>query len=273
MKKITLTAFAFLTLSFLNAQALDPANRPKTALKLTKQTKVTMNQKITAEGQDMSTRMDNTTTGVYDVSAITPQGGSAEIKITAMKSSVESDAGEMSYDSQNPDEGNLQLGEGIKSAMKSPIKITLDANGFIATIKGSEKMESMLKSSGNSLTKGNPLDIFLKLDKAVKVNDTWKDISDSKEIKSTSNYTYKSFENGLATIEMITALTIDQDVEQMGNKVHTRLEGKMVSTLVVDVKTLIIKNKSTTTVMNGTADAQGQSIPISIFSTTTETVE
>ena len=190
-----------------------------------------------------------------------------------MKSSVESDAGEMSYDSQNPDEGSLQLAEGAKAAMKTITKITLDANGFIITIKGNEKTDASMKNAFGSLAKGSPISVFLKLSKVVNINDTWKDNNDSKEYKTTSTYTYKSFENGLATIEMISSINMDQDVEQMGTKVHTRLEGKIVSTLIVDAKTLIIKSSTSTTVMNGTADAQGQSIPVSIFSTITETVE
>ena len=260
-------------MNLLNAQTLDPANRVKTALKLTKHSKETKNSKATAEGQDQSEREDNTVTETYDISAITAQGGTAEIKITAIKIESESDANQASYDSQNPDDGNPQMGSMVKDLMKNPVKITLDANGLIATVKGNEKMEAMQEAGSNSLKKGEMLDVFLKLDKPVNLNDTWKDASDVKGIKSTNNYTYKSFDNWIATIEQITALYIDKDIEQIGMKMHSKLEGKVVSILTVDAKTLIIKSKSVTTVMNGTVDAQGQTIPISTFSTATETVE
>ncbi len=262
-KQVTLFIATMVAFSFLNAQTLDPANLPKTALKLTKTSKQTMNQKVTAAGQDMSSRSDNNVTATYDISAITAQGGTAEIKITAMKISSESDAGEASYDSKNPDDGSPALADVANSAMKNPIKITLDANGLVATVKGMEKMEAMSKGSGDGgLKKGDVLDVFLKLDKPVKIGDTWKKSTDNKQAKVTSDFTYKSFENGMATIEVMSILKLEQG-----------LEGKVVSTLTVDAKTLVIKNKTSTMVINGTVSEQGQSADVSIFSNATETVE
>lgn len=253
---------------------IKPANRSKAALKLTKQTKQTTNSKVNAEGQDESSRNDNTSTEVYDIAAVTQTGSIVEIKITAMKIESESEANQMSYDSQNPDDGNPQIGSVVQSAMKTPTKITLDANGLIVTIKSNEKLESMSKQSGvEGLIKGNPLDIFLKIDKEVKVGDTWQEVKDTKEVKLTIDYKFTGIESGLANIESVGVLKLDKNMEQMGMKMYTKQEGKIVSTLLVDPATLIIKKKTTTTVLSGTIDAQGQTIPMSVFSNKTETVD
>lgn len=275
MKKQILFSIAVVfAVGFIKAQTLSPIGVPKTGLKLTKQTKQTINTKVSAEGQDMSTRSDNTLTMSYDISALTEQGGNAEIKITAMKISSESDGGEASYDSQTPEEGDSRIGDVVKERMKTPVKITLDAKGLITTIKGHEKMEAAASKNpeGSGFKKGEQLDVFFKLDKSVKPGDVWTTKIDTKESKITNDYTYKSFENGMATIELISDVKLDQKMEQMGMTVYSKMEGKIVATIIVDVSTLVIKSKTTTTVLNGNIDAQGQTAPISVFSTGSETV-
>jgi hypothetical protein len=79
-------------------------------------------------------------------------------------------------------------------------------------------------------------------------------------------------EDGLASIETVSVLKLDQKMEQMGMTMYSKSEGKIVATLLVDPATLVIKKKTTTMVLNGTVDAQGQTIPLSVFSTSTETV-
>lgn len=271
-KQISMFVLGIITTCVLNAQTISPTSFPKTALKLSKQSKMTMNQKISFEGNDMSTRMESNSTVAYDISAITAQGGRAEMKFTAMKVSSESDAGEMSYDSQNPDEGDSRVGASIKETMKTPIITTLDANGLITNVKGAEKFEAASKGLTSEYEKGEPLNVFLKLDKPVKPGDVWTTKTDTKESKITNDYTYKSFDNGIATIELISAMKLDQKTEQMGMTMYSKMEGKMVSTMTVDINTLVIKTRSTTGALSGNIESQGQSIPMSIFMTTNETV-
>lgn len=272
-KQISSLILGIISTAVLNAQTINPSSVSKAALKLSKQTKMTMNQKITAEGQDMSTRMENASTVTYDISAITAQGGTAEMKFTAMKISSESDAGEMSYDSQNPDEGDSRIGASVKETMNTPIKITLDANGLVTNIKGNEKIAAASNGLPSDFEKGEPLNIFLKLDKSIKPGDVWTSKKDTKDAKITNDYTYKSFENGIATIELIATMKLDQKMEQMGMTMYSKMEGKMVSTMTVDVNSLVIKTKSTTGVLNGTIETQGQSIPMSIFMNSNETIQ
>lgn len=274
-KQITLSIAGLFAFVLINAQAINPANRTKAALKITKQVKQSTNIKTEVPGQgDVTQRMDNTTTFSYDVSATTAQGATAEIKITAVKTEAEMMGQEMSYDSQNPEDGSQEMGEEVKSLMKNPIKITLDANGLITSVKGSEKLEaSSNKITGGELEKGELLDVFFKVSKTVNLNDTWEDKVDTKEEKISSKYTYKSFENGIATIEQISTVNLDQKMEQMGTTMYAKLEGTMVNTFTVDVNTMLIKSKTSTTVLKGTIDAGGRSMPMSSFVQATETFQ
>jgi len=274
-KQITLSIAGLFAFVLINAQAINPANRTKAALKITKQVKQSTNIKTEVPGQgDVTQRMDNTTTFSYDVSATTAQGATAEIKITAVKTEAEMMGQEMSYDSQNPEDGSQEMGEEVKSLMKNPIKITLDANGLITSVKGSEKLEaSSNKITGGELEKGELLDVFFKVSKTVNLNDTWEDKVDTKEEKISSKYTYKSFENGIATIEQISTVNLDQKMEQMGTTMYAKLEGTMVNTFTFDVNTLLIKSKTSTTVLKGTIDAGGRSMPMSSFVQATETFQ
>lgn len=272
-KQIILSAFALVGFVSINAQTINPANRTKTALTLTKQVKQNVSSKTEMQGQDMTQRVDNTTSFTYNVSATNEQGATAEIKITAMKMEMEMMGQEMSYDSQNPEDGSPEMGEQAKSMMKDAIKLTLDANGLITTVKGNEKFLAMSKSSAGGMQKGEMIDVFFKVSKTINPGDTWEDKVDTKESKITSKYTYKTFENGLATIEQISTLNLDQKIEQMGMTMYTKQEGTLVITYTVDPKTLIVKSKSSTTVTKGTIDAAGQTMPMSTFVQSTETIQ
>jgi hypothetical protein len=273
MKKQILAAIILVATVSLNAQVLNPANRSKAAMKLTKNTKTTSNTNTEMQGQAVAMRNDQAVTSTYEISAtIPPQGATAEIRITAMKVEGEAMGQEMGYDSQNPDDGNAEMGAEVKKAMRNVIKLTLDENGFIIGVKGNEKLDVM-GNNNTSLEKGNLLDVFFKIKKPVKVDDTWSDTSDTKEAKTINNYTYKSFENGLATIELVSQIKIDNKTEMMGMPMYSKQEGKVVATLLVDTKTLIIKKNTSTMVMSGTIEVRGQTSPVSVLTNTTETVE
>jgi Family of unknown function (DUF6263) len=274
MKKQILTVATILVTTFsLNAQSLNPANLSKSAKLLTKKTSSKSNTNFEAQGQSISMRQDVASTLTYDITATTPLGATTDIRITAMKIESEAMGQEMSFDSQNPDDGNAEIGAEVKKIMKNVIKVTTDDKAIITAIKGNEKLGTMGKSMNGSLSKGEILDVFLKLNKSVNVNDSWTDSTDTKESKVVNTYTYKSFENGMATIELLAKMKVDSKAENMGMTVYSKLEGKIVSTLTVDPKTLIIKKTESTTLMSGTAEAQGQTSPISVFTTTTTSVE
>lgn len=274
-KQITLSIAGLFAFVLVNAQTINPANRTKTSLKITKQVKQSTNTKTEVPGQgDMTQRMDNTTTFSYDVSATTAQGATAEIKITAVKTEAEMMGQEMSYDSQNPEDGSPEMGEEVKALMKNTIKITLDANGLITTIKGNEKLEAANNNNtSGGLEKGELLDVFFKVGKTVNLNDTWEEKVDTKEEKISSKFTYKSFENGIATIEQISTMNLDQKIEQMGMTMYSKQEGTMVVTFTVDVNTLLIKSKTSTIILKGTIDAAGRTMPLSSFVQSTETFQ
>lgn len=276
MKKLVLlSATAIMAATTINAQTLDPANRNKAAIKLTRVTKQSTISNVTTPQGEMSNRGDNTTKSVIDVSAITAQGGTAEIKITAMKIESSAMGQDMSYDSEHPDDGDSQVGDEVKDVMKTPTKITLDANGLITAVKASSKVEASMEQNptGNPYEKGNTLSIYLKLPKLAKLNDTWTEEKKDKDMNSKTTYTFKSFENGLATVEAITALKIDGQMEKMGMTMYQKLEGNVASTLLVDPKNLVVKKSTSTTVLKGDIEAGGQKMPISILVNSTDTVE
>jgi hypothetical protein len=270
-KQITLSITGLLAFALLNAQAINPANRTKAALKITKQVSQTTNVKTEVPGQgDMMQKIGNTTTFSYDVSATTEQGATAEIKITALKMDMEMMGQEMNYDSQNPEDGSPEMASQAKGMMKNIIKATLDVNGIITTIKGNEKAEAINPKGAGGLEKGELLDVFFKLSKTVNLNDTWEEKVDTKESKLSSKYTYKSFEKGIATIEKTSTITLDQKIEQMGMTMYSKQEGTITMTYTVDVNTLLIKSRNSSTILKGTIEAAGQTMPMSSFVQATE---
>lgn len=272
-KQITLSIALLFATAILNAQTLNPTDRNKAALRVTKLSKQNMTTKMEAQGQDITQRMDNTITSVYDVTATNELGAKADVKIIAVKMEMEVMGQEMSYDSQNPEDGSPEMGTSAKELMKNTIAMTLDANALITTIKGNEKAEKMNSQAGGGLEKGEVLDVFFKVTKPINVNDTWEEKIDTKEAKTINKYTYKSFENGLANIEQVSTVSVNQKIEQMGMTMYSKLDGTIVVIYTVDAKTLLVKSKSSTTVLKGTMDAGGQSMPMSTFVQATETYQ
>jgi hypothetical protein len=268
-----LVVILFSFTSFIYAQELNPANLLKSALKLTRTTTLTNNSKTEVMGQDMENNLKSTTVFNIDISAATEQGATAEIKTTAIKMESESMGQEMSYDSEKPEEGNREIAAQSKDMMKNTIKINFDANGFITSIKGNEKLTPIKNDVGNKYERGEFFEVFLKLSKTVKPGDNWEEKDEKKDYKTNSVITYKSFENGIAKIEKISTVIIDQKIEQMGMIMFSTLEGTVVENLEVDPTTLLIKSRTSISNLKGFIDARGTKMPITSFMTTTETIQ
>lgn len=268
-----LVVLIFLLASTIYAQELNPSNRTKSDLKLIRKILISMNSKSEVMGQDMENNMKSTTVYNIDINATTEQGATAEIKTTAIKMETESMGQEMSYDSEKPEEGNREIAAQSKDIMKNIMKITLDANGFITSVKGNEKLTPIKNDAENKYQKGEFFDVFLKLTKAVKPGDSWEEKDEKKDYKTNSKITYKSFENGIANIEKISTVIIDQKIEQMGMIMFSTLEGTVVETIEVDPSTLLIKSRTTISNLKGYVDARGTKMPLTSFMTTSETIQ
>lgn len=276
MKNITLVfVLIFLVFNCVNAQTIYPTNRVKKALKLTKQTKLTMNTKSEVEDMDMSQRLDQSITSTFDISIVSPQELLIDMKITAIKIESEAMGQEKSFDSQNPDDGNAEMGSMVKKMMKNITKIKLDSNGIINEIKETEKTEIFNKqnSANPQFEKGKIFMLYLNIQKPINIGDKWRDTINTKESNIINEYTYTSFDNGMATIDQISSIKLEQKMEQMGMVMFSSLEGKIVSTLIVDINTLIIKKTNSTTLLSGTLNVDGKKIPNSTYSTIIDIIE
>lgn len=263
--------FSFFTTIY--AQDLNPANRTKSALKLTQTASFKMFSKSEIMGQEMENNFKSNTVYNIEITPTTEQGAIAEIKTIAQKIESEAMGQVMSYDSEKPEEGNTELAADVKDMMKNTMKITLDKNGFITSVKGNEKLTTIKSDVENKYEIGELFGMFLKLTNTVKPGESWEEKEDKKEFKATSKYTYKSFENGMANIEKISTVTINQKMEQMGMLMFSTLEGTVVENIEVDPSTLLIKSRTSISNLTGYVDASGKKMPLSTFFTTSETIQ
>ncbi len=276
MKKITLAFILFfLVFNGVNAQIINPANRAKKAMKLTKQTKLSMNSKSEVSGMDMSQRSDQNIKSTIEISIPSPQEVMVEMKFTAVKNESEAMGQEMSFDSENPDDGNPEIGSMVKKMIKNINKIKLDSNGVVLDFSSTENIDfrKNQKKSELQFEKGKIFMLYLNIQKPINIGDKWRDTINTKESNIINEYTYTSFDNGMATIDQISSIKLEQKMEQMGMVMFSSLEGKIVSTLIVDINTLIIKKTNSTTLLSGTLNVDGKKIPNSTYSTIIDIIE
>lgn len=266
--KQTLLALTLITFQFINAQELNPKNKPTSALNLKKQSSVNIITKTTVPqmGEMLITNNSDIKSSIAISAIDNTSGGTCEISITSVKMSAKQMGQEMEYNSEAPEEGDERMGVEVKKMMKDKTVINFDKDGIITKTSNKEKS---LSSINNELTVGHALSYFLYLPKTANVNDTWEDTRD-KQQKLT--YTYKSYNNatGMATIECKGTIAIEEDMEQMGMQMHQSLSGDIQMTLTVDVKNLIIKKTVGTSTAKGNVDAMGQKMPLDMVTTTNE---
>lgn len=276
MKKIIASTASLLLVTLsINAQVLNPTSLPKTALKATKKSEMSMTSKMEMQGQSMAIENAMTIKSAYTVSAITAAGGSAEMKVTAMKMNMSAMGQDMSYDSEHPEEGGEEMGPKVKEVMKEPTKVKLDAKGKIKEIAENKALEELNEqaSAMKSLTKGKYLDIFIDIPKAIKVGDKWKDSTITTEQRIVNTYTYKSFAAGVATIEQLSSIKTDGKIEKQGMTGTQKMDGTMTSTVLVNAKNLQIKSRKTKGKIKGEINMASMEIPMEIDMTVTETIE
>jgi hypothetical protein len=268
------TLFLCGTISF--AQVLDPANRPTSALTIKKQTIINSNTRVSSSMGEMANSNNTTIKTESVVTAIDKvNGGSCETKITSVKLSVSAMGEEMSYDSENPEDGNEMLATEVKKMIRNKTIVALNNKGIITKVSNSGKsIAEASNAPGNNMEQsvGKSLNFFLDIDKPINLNDTWTDTRDKEQ---SLTYTYKSYDaaTGIAILDCKGSIKIEEDVEQMGMTMHQSMTGDMQMTLTVDAKTLLIKKMVSTVSIKGDMEMQGQKMPMSSFTTMIDTTE
>ncbi len=276
MLKQIFTFFLLGTLSTLTAQTLQPTNILKTKLSLVKKVTNKTTSSTSIGGMDINNNIQSNTAIVITVNPANNDSAVVSTTLKKIKMSAEAMGQKMEFDSDNPLTSTYAATEELSKMAGSSVKYYINKKGIVTSIDTTQKIGvspklDMMQFGGMSV--GSDCNLFLNITIAINIGDVWKDSSFANNVKTVNEYKLKGYEKGMAIVELNSTLVMDGEIEQMGMKMKTNQQGTMKATLIVNPNTLVIVNKKSSLVMEGTISVKGQSMPSKVTTETSEEIE
>ena len=183
---------------------------------------------------------------------------------------------EKSYDSDSKD-NDADMEDAFKKMLNAKQEYVIDAAGKLVK-EPKSNVDPMVEMSMGGETpelKPNALYIASLIGMDVKVGTQWADSVVTKGKKNetlVNNYTVKSIEGDVLSIDQVSNLTYEGTMEMMGNEMKQSGTSKIVSAVKVSLKTGLITSKTATNDGSMNIDAGGMQIPVTVKTTSTLTV-
>jgi len=239
-------------------------------------------------GQSMESKADVFTSNNIEVKDIKDNNyhlTSTFTKVTAVMNAMGQD---INFDSDNKEDMNGEMGNSMKEIINQPKNVLVDKSGKITySKKDTTKPDTTTKESGGGMMSmmmeqlfGNPEESGFGLSEAfmiVPANATqgfsWSDSSSKTGIKKSTTYTIKEIKGSEAIVGISGNLNADTKTEMQGMEISSKSSGKITGEEIVDLKTGLIKLRTTTLESSGSMEAMGQEIPMTTRLTSVSTVK
>ena len=274
-----LKKYLFATLLISNtviSQEINPNNRVKTELNFVKKNIITNSSKMQSSQFNYTNSFEQTTSISYNISATKMKIAHAETKVIKIKNhTYGSMTKDLYYNSENPQSGDYKVAEQFSKTIGSISSYILDENAIVVEVINNTKDFKINNNDYSAIEKGRVFDVFLNIKQAQNIGNSWYDSTTTLDTKIVEKYTYKSYANGIATIEVNSTMTIKQKVEIEDDEILKEISLNLItiSTLKVDIATLLIKKKNSTITSMFTMGSGDKEIITSNKMTTIETIE
>jgi hypothetical protein len=237
-------------------------------------------------GQAMETKIEATITRLFDVEDVANGIATIEHKMKRMQLNVEAPmAGSQSFDSENEKDMKGEGGKAMEKALKNKYKMSVDAKGKITMVKAdddnpnktegnnqNDMMEGAMSqlASGMELPKAGELtDLSILPNKELSKGESWSD--SSKGMKS--SYVLTDITPTDILIDYTETGSTERAQEANGMEIKISTIDKTSGKIILDRKTGLLKEKTSTTDSEGTMEMMGQTVPMTTKSTKTVTVK
>jgi hypothetical protein len=239
--------------------------------------KVTTQSSTEVQGQTMETNIDAASVYNIDVKDVNDAGYTLSNTLKSLKSSTSQMGQEMTFDSEKKEDMDGPVGTALASSIHVPMPVMITKKGDVIPDKNAKKSDdkSMLTRSIATFEAtgyGSQL-AFLAISASAKVGDTWTTTNDTKDTKTTTNYTVKEINGDIVTLTIAGTAQNDVTMENNGMELQIKTSGKFTGEEKVNSKTGVIQSSNTVTDASGTVGAMGQEFPSTTKVITTTTVK
>lgn len=279
MKKIAPVLSFFLLLANLTFAQTSPGKiaLPKgSKFEITNVTKGTVGMEMM--GQNMETVTESSDVSTVEVKDATATGYNLTGTLTKIKLNVSGGmSSPISVDSDKKGDLDTEVGQTFKDKLNKPTDVQVDLSGKKienkeATKNEDEDMKKSMQAIMGAGAQNGVETAFLVIPAGKKAGDTWTDSTISDGIKIINNYTLSEVKGKDAVVLTNTNANASKTVNAQGNDLAVTMNSKVNAKTVVDITTGLIKEKTTTIDGKGGIDTGGQSMPMTIKTTTTTVV-
>ncbi|MBA2330768.1 MAG: DUF6263 family protein [Bacteroidota bacterium] len=276
-----LVSFAFI--ANLNAQKINgQINFPKgKKLEVVSEIKAIVTQEMM--GQEMEMNVNTTIERSLDIENVSNGNATVEHKVKRIQMNFDSPMGAQTFDSENEKDMKGDAGKTLEKSLKNKYTMTIDNTGKIIAVKAdddnpNEKKDANDPMSGAMAQYAEGLqvpnvndftDLKILPNREISKGETWTDsLNESKFI-----YTLSDIRENDVVVDYTETAKISRKQEMMGMEISITSNDKTTGKIIVDRKSGLMKEKTSTTVSDGTTEVMGQSIPTTSKTTRTITVK
>lgn len=234
-------------------------------------------------GQSMESKADVFTSNNIEVKDINDNNYNLTNTFTKVTATMSAMGQDMNFDSDKKEDMDGEMGKSMKDIINKPKNVIVDKQGKIIKDKsdttkkdsGGGMMSMMMQQFlGNQEESGFGVsEAFMIIPKNAKAGFSWSDSSSKEGIKKSTTYTIKEIKSAEAIVTISGNLVADTKTEMQGMEISSKTTGKITGEEIVDLKTGLIKQRTTTLESSGNMEAMGQEIPMTTKLTSVSTVK
>ncbi len=260
MKKIIILSFCISSLG-ANAQAVKLTAGKKITTVRTSKVEMDM-----GEGGQMT--IENNRTAVITIKSAEGDNYKAETATTKLKTSQEGAGISESFDSENKGDTS-QMAMAIMQSLNVPEGILINKTTGVVTDASPEKSETEDENPfgafmGNKSTAEEAAVVFFVIPAGKKVGDKWADSSNINGMKNVRHYELQSLNQNEAVVKVTTNTKGMSSKDADGTQVMITLNGTLESIFTTDPSAGIVKKITTTGNVDGSMDAGGESVQLTM---------
>jgi hypothetical protein len=243
---------------------------------------IQVNMVVTQAMGDSKVNMN--VTRIFDVNDVVNNTAVMEHKIKRVQFSMDNAMmGSQSFDSDKESDMKEDLGKAFEKGLKKKYTMTVDARGQVVSVKQEEENDKkkvsaegdMMTGMMNQLSKGMDVpkkgdftEFHILPDHEVAKGESWTDSLGGR----TTVYTLTELTENEAIINFTEVEKIERVQEMMGREIQVKSTDKTTGRVILDRKTGLMKERSSSFESSGEMQMMGQTIPITRTGTKTITI-